>query len=88
MLHFNVKGDPYQCAGSDCILQFESNIANDGGDAIYGGDLNIVPYNSGSKMCIAALYEMSSFTFSKTNITSMSAISSRVCLCKNNTAHQ
>ena len=75
--------------GSDCILQFESNIANDGGDAIYGGDLDVVPYNSGPKMCIAALYEMSSFTFSKTNITSMSAISSnpsRLCLCKNNTA--
>ena len=85
----NLKGDPYQCAGSDCILQFESNIANDGGDAIYGGDLDVVPYNSGPKMCIAALREMSSFTFSRTNITSMSAISSdpsRLCLCKNNTA--
>ena len=64
------------------LLHFEGNFANDGGNDIFGGNLDQI--HVGNKKCIALIYEISAI-----NLSSMSAIassSSRVCLCYNHSS--
>ena len=88
----SVKGN-YKCRDRSCILQFEHNMAKDGGEAIFGGNLDQLDYVSSETgaifmpkkpfsvvtKCIGVVNEMSMI-----NTSSASAISSspsRVCLC-------
>ena len=73
----------YKCSNKQsCILQFQNNSAENGGDAVYGGNLGQIdcPTNMHSVKCLTALNEMSQLSLSPSTIASAP---SRVCLCFN-----
>ena len=85
----SVEGN-YKCRDKSCILQFENNLAEDGGEAIFGGNLDQLDYMgnetgvmsesfSAVTKCIGVVNEVSMINTSSASVISSSP--SRVCLC-------
>ena len=63
------------------ILNFEGNVGNDGGNDIFGGNLDVTRFKGDGTKCIAAINKISKINSS--SVSSVSSSSSRVCLCFN-----
>ena len=74
--------DYSQCQGNSCVLIFDNNVADDGGDAIYGGNLDQVKLES-KVTCIQVVESLSEFHQNTASLISSSP--TRVCLCENHT---
>ena len=74
--------DYSQCQGNSCVLIFDNNTAHDGGDAIYGGNLDQVKLES-KVTCIQVVESLSEFHQNTASLISSSP--TRVCLCENHT---
>ena len=72
---------PKRCTqtNDDCVFVFDNNTANDGGDDIYGG--NLEESQSDFKKCIEIVELLSDFR--QKSISHISSSPSRVCVCNN-----
>ena len=72
----------HSCEGN-CVFVFDNNMAFDGGDAIFGG--NLVSNNYYRKCCVLTCVEavIMLSDFSQTPVSQISSSPTRVCLCEN-----
>ena len=68
------------CIDNNCTLNFEGNVADDGGRDIFGGNLGLIVYPSSDKRCVTVVEEISNMSSS---VSSISSSPSRVCICNN-----